>query len=231
MKSIIQSSNISTQNSLSLFDLFLQADVVVQAIILMLVIFSIVSWTIIFKKYITLRTQLIKTTEFEKYLELQQAKQSISELYQHIQNNQCLIAKVYISGLTAAQSKHLPIDNKKEYILQSINIEYHKAIDILESKIEILATIGSSAPFIGLLGTVWGIMNSFQAISNTANSNLATIGPSIAEALFATAIGLIVAIPATIFYNRFTVSISRLSNKFSGLISEFEILLMKKEWN
>ncbi|QXK92120.1 MotA/TolQ/ExbB proton channel family protein [Neoehrlichia mikurensis] len=225
MESIPQPSNISIQNSLSLLNLFLQADIVVQAIILILVIFSIISWVIIFKKYVMLRTQIVKTDKFVENIKL---LKSTNELHQHIHDDQCFIAKIYISGLTALQSDNLPLDNQKEYILQSINIEYHKTIDILESQVEVLATIGSSAPFIGLLGTVWGIMNSFQAISNATSNNLATIGPGIAEALLATAIGLITAIPATIFYNKFTVSIAKLSNKFNELISKFEIFLMIK---
>lgn len=205
---------------LSVFSLFMQATVVVQAIMLLLVFLSIFSWTVIIGKWFTLRAADQKAQDgletFESARNLRDAVQSLggdpaSPLYGVAHHGVMEFNRSKEAGI----SEDVVVDNVRRSLHQGVNLE----ISRLNRSLSILATAANTAPFIGLFGTVWGIMNSFHAIGSMKSVSLATVAPGISEALVATAIGLVVAIPATIAYNLFLgrlASIETLLVNFAG---------------
>ncbi|MDA7705063.1 MotA/TolQ/ExbB proton channel family protein [Rickettsiales bacterium] len=194
-------------NKSQIIELILQADIVVKAVMALLLIMSLISWTIIFYKLI--RFAILKILMW-KFILLFESKNSLNDILTLAQgNNKNPLSRIIIAGIKEWQlskSKDLEppiatLSSIKNRIKGAIKIVENNIIEKLESGTNILAIIGSNAPFIGLFGTVWGIMNSFQNIADSGNTSLAIVAPGIAEALFATAMGLAVAIPAVIFYN------------------------------
>ena len=185
----------------SLFQLFLRADVIVKSVIIILIAASIFSWAIIIDKY-KLFKKINKTTEEfeEKFWKSKSAETFFNSLPANIDDP---MARVFRSSMQTVM-KTRSRANINERISSNLESNIEKQMIIIEKNFIFLATVGSTAPFIGLFGTVWGIMNSFQSIAISRNTSLAIVAPGIAEALFATALGLLAAIPAVIAYNKFS---------------------------
>lgn len=202
----------------SLWSLFLRADIIVKSVIIILILCSVYSWAIIFEKYKHFKLINETSDQFEKnFLN----SSSIKELFGKIsKTSPDPMTTVFRSGATFL------VENKStsqlsEKLKRIMDVAIEKEIEKYESKLNFLATVGSVAPFIGLFGTVWGIMNSFQSIAISRNTSLAIVAPGIAEALFATALGLLAAIPAVVAYNKFTNSSQRYTQKLENFSQTF----------
>ena len=186
----------------SFWTLFTRADFIVKSVIIILILASIYSWALIFEKYKVFKKIFKSTEEFEQ--DFINSK-SIRTLYEKLnQDSEDPMSIVFRSGakyLTENKSQSQNILTEKVKSVMDVAID--KEVEKYENKLTFLATVGSVAPFIGLFGTVWGIMNSFQSIAISRNTSLAIVAPGIAEALFATALGLLAAIPAVVAYNKF----------------------------
>jgi len=211
----------------SFLDLFLQADIIVKLVILILLSSSIISWAIIINKgilFIKLRTI---TNNFEKFF---WSNKSLDFLLKATlqKNENHPLAQVFIAAMQEVDSgAQAPLNFFKERLDQSMRVIVNRSAEELENGVTFLATIASSSPFIGLFGTVWGIMSSFQSIAISKNTTLAVVAPGIAEALLATAFGLMVAIPAAIFYNKFSNNINKMINKIENFSLELSTLIMR----
>ena len=185
----------------SIIKLFVRADIIVKSVIIILIAASIYSWAIIFDKYKLFKKINKSSEEFEdKFWKSKSAENFYNSLPANIDDPMAKVFKNSMQSVMKTRSKS-NLDERLGGALQS-NIE--KQMNIIEKNYTFLATVGSTAPFIGLFGTVWGIMNSFQSIAISRNTSLAIVAPGIAEALFATALGLLAAIPAVIAYNKFS---------------------------
>lgn len=217
-------ANAGQVHDLSFYGMFMQADWVVKAVILILVIASIWCWKIILDKWLTFSSTRTKMKKFEKrFWSSNNLKHVYDEVYEKPRNP---LARIFVAGMGEwIQAKEGKLETTQDGLAfrgderVHLAMEQVKADEIgkLEKSLGFLATVGSTAPFIGLFGTVWGIMNSFQSIANSQNTSLAVVAPGIAEALFATAIGLLAAIPAVIFYNKFV----RQTDVLAGDIEEY----------
>jgi biopolymer transport protein TolQ len=218
----------------SIVSTFLRADHVVQAVMLLLLLASLWSWTIIFNKLVALTNLKRKARKFEK---LFWSGQSLDELYQQFAaRNDHPLTAMFIAGLREWRRAFEGSGGLRESLLPSVKERIDKAMSVtilretdgIERQLGMLATIGSVSPFVGLFGTVWGIMNSFSAIAARHDTTLAVVAPGIAEALFATALGLLAAIPAVIFYNRFVAEIGRYVNSLDAFADEFSAILSRQ---
>ena len=186
----------------SLWSLFLRADIVVKSVIVILIVCSIYSWALIFNKYKMFKQINSSTEEFEnKFWKAKSAESFNNSLPAKSEDPATLIFKSAMAELLRAKSRSSEI--KLARVQRILEISTDNQIKKIEKDFTFLATVGATAPFIGLFGTVWGIMNSFQSIAISRNTSLAIVAPGIAEALFATALGLLAAIPAVIAYNKF----------------------------
>jgi len=200
----------------SLIHLFLRADFIVKGVIIMLIAASIYSWALIFDKYKLFKKIEKSTNTFEeKFWKSRSAENFYNNLTNRDKNPLANIFQSAMAELVKTKSKSSSIQLAR--VSRIIEISADREINIIEKNFTFLATVGSTAPFIGLFGTVWGIMNSFQSIAISRNTSLAIVAPGIAEALFATALGLLAAIPAVVAYNKFTSD----SRKYSGRIENF----------
>jgi biopolymer transport protein TolQ len=200
----------------SLIQLFLRADFVVKSVIIILIAASVFSWALIFDKYRLFKRIEKSTTSFEE--KFWKSKSAESFYNSHTNRDQDPMSNVFqsaMSELIKTKSKSSSVQSTR--VSRVIEISADKEIKLIEKHFTFLATVGSTAPFIGLFGTVWGIMNSFQSIAISRNTSLAIVAPGIAEALFATALGLLAAIPAVVAYNKFNSD----SKKYSGRIENF----------
>ena len=189
-------------NDFSLWQLFLRADFVVKAVILLLIASSIFSWTLIFDKARLFRRIDNSTASFEdKFWKSKSAEAFYKNLPNKTEDPLTIIFKSAMSELIKTKSKSSAVQSARVERVLEVSIDTQ--IKTVEKNFTYLATVGSTAPFVGLFGTVWGIMNSFQSIAISRNTSLAIVAPGIAEALFATALGLLAAIPAVIAYNKF----------------------------
>ena len=219
--------------SFSVVSMFMRADIVVKAVMILLLVASLWSWTIIFNKLITISGLKRKARRFEK---LFWSGQSLDELYQQFAaRNDHPLAAMFIAGLREwrrafenGSPKESLLGSVKDRIDKAMSVTILRETDGIEKNLGILATIGSVSPFVGLFGTVWGIMNSFGAIAARHDTTLAVVAPGIAEALFATAMGLLAAIPAVIFYNRFVAEIGRYVNQLDAFADEFSAILSRQ---
>lgn len=212
---------------LSLASLFFQADFMVQMVMLVLIAASVWSWAIMFERYIYFkRTQRLMAT-FENIFWSGESLESLYNRFNH--RNRDPMAGVFCAGVVEWE-KSQKTDPKRlmERLNQVMNNAITKEMGTLEGRISTLATIGSTAPFIGLFGTVWGIVNSFRAIGAQKTTSLAVVAPHISEALFATALGLLAAIPAVIAYNRFSGSIGKIIRDTEIFMNDFLVLLSRK---
>ena len=189
-------------NDFSLWQLFLRADFVVKAVILLLIASSIFSWALIYDKVRLFRRIEQSTKSFEdKFWKSKSAESFYKGLPMKSEDPMTIIFKNAMSELIKTKSKSSSVQSARVERVLEVSID--NQLKSIEKNFTYLATIGSTAPFIGLFGTVWGIMNSFQSIAISRNTSLAIVAPGIAEALFATALGLLAAIPAVIAYNKF----------------------------
>jgi biopolymer transport protein TolQ len=218
----------------SIVSMFLRADIVVKAVMIFLLLASLWSWTIIFNKLLAISSLKRKARKFEK---LFWSGQSLDELYQQFAaKNDHPLAAMFIAGLREWRRgfeangglRESMIPGVKDRIEKAMSVTILRETDGIEKQLGILATIGSVSPFVGLFGTVWGIMNSFSAIAARHDTTLAVVAPGIAEALFATAMGLLAAIPAVIFYNRFVAEIGRYVNSLDAFADEYSAILSRQ---
>ena len=217
----------------NLVSMFLTAGWVVKSVMILLLLASLFSWAIIFNKALALASLKRKATKFEK---LFWSGQSLDELYQQIApKSDHPMAATFTAALRewrrAFENGNLresQVAGVKERIDKAMNVTILRETDGIERQLGFLATVGSVSPFIGLFGTVWGIMNSFSAIAARHDTTLAVVAPGIAEALFATAMGLAAAVPAVIFYNRFINEIGRYTNRLDAFAEEFSAILSRQ---
>ncbi len=219
--------------SLSIISLFDRADILVKIVLVLLLLASLWSWTIIFNKWMMLGTLKRRAAKFEKTF---WSGLSLDELYQQFaQKADHPMAAVFVAALRewrrafeGGNPKETQLASVKDRIDKAMNVTILRETDGIEGQLGFLATVGATAPFIGLFGTVWGIMNSFTAIAARHDTTLAVVAPGIAEALFATAMGLLAAIPAVIFYNRFVNEIGRYSTRLDAFADEFSAILSRQ---
>ena len=217
----------------SFWGLVLQADTVVKIVMVILLIASIWSWTIILektRKFFSLKKQA------QIFEDAFWSGESLEDLYKEEKENpKHPLATVFVAGMYewTRANKINSLSNEKiqaglqERIHQVMNVAVTRELENIEKHIGVLATVGSTAPFIGLFGTVWGIMNSFQSIALSKDTSLAVVAPGIAEALLATALGLVAAIPAVIAYNKLSNNLNTYALRLQNFASEFEALLSR----
>ena len=200
----------------SLIQLFLRADIVVKSVIVILIAASVYSWALIFEKY-RLFAKIEKTTQDfeEKFWKSKSAENFYNNLANKEKDPLANIFQSAMVELLKTRSKSVSVQSAR--VSRVLEISSDKEVKLIEKHFTFLATVGSTAPFIGLFGTVWGIMNSFQSIAISRNTSLAIVAPGIAEALFATALGLLAAVPAVVAYNKFTSD----SAKYNARIENF----------
>ena len=213
-----QAVGLATNTDFSIVQLFIRADIIVKSVIIILIASSIYSWAVIFEKFKLFKKINKSSEEFEeKFWKSKSAETFYNTLPANLEDP---MAKVFKNSMNVLlKSKRSSNLNEKMSRMLEINIE-QQMVEI-EKRYTFLATVGSTAPFIGLFGTVWGIMNSFQSIAISRNTSLAIVAPGIAEALFATALGLLAAIPAVIAYNRFNTDSKKYSQKLESFSKRF----------
>ena len=200
----------------SIIQLFLRADFVVKSVIIILIAASVYSWALIFEKQRLFKKIEKSTSNFEeKFWKSKSAENFYNNLSNKDKDPLTNIFQSAMVELIKTKSKSSSVQSAR--VSRVLEISGDKEINLIEKHFTFLATVGSTAPFIGLFGTVWGIMNSFQSIAISRNTSLAIVAPGIAEALFATALGLLAAVPAVVAYNKFTSD----SRKYSGRIENF----------
>ena len=200
----------------TLIQLFLRADFIVKSVIIILIAASVYSWALIFEKYKLFKKIDKSTTSFEeKFWKSRSAESFYNTLTNKDKDPIATIFQSAMVELIKTKSKSTSVQSAR--VNRVLEISADKEIKLIERHFTFLATVGSTAPFIGLFGTVWGIMNSFQSIAISRNTSLAIVAPGIAEALFATALGLLAAVPAVIAYNKFNSD----SKRYSGRIENF----------
>ena len=213
-----QAVGLASSADFSLMNLFIRADVIVKSVILILIGCSIFSWAIIIDKIKLFKKINVSSEEFEeKFWRSKSAETFYNSLPSNIDDPMASLFKESMQGLLKTKSK----TNLAEKMGGILEVGMEKQISKIEKGFTFLATVGSTAPFIGLFGTVWGIMNSFQSIAISRNTSLAIVAPGIAEALFATALGLLAAIPAVIAYNRFNNDSRKYSQKLESFSKRF----------
>ena len=213
-----QAVGLASSADFSLMNLFIRADVVVKSVIILLIACSIYSWAVIIEKLRLFKKINQTTEEFEtKFWNSKSAESFYNNLPSNIEDPMALVFKDAMQSLLKKRSK-TDLNNRITTMLET-GIE--KQMSKISKGFTFLATVGSTAPFIGLFGTVWGIMNSFQSIAISRNTSLAIVAPGIAEALFATALGLLAAIPAVIAYNKFNNDSLKYSQKLENFSKRF----------
>ncbi|HTQ15281.1 MAG TPA: protein TolQ [Rhizomicrobium sp.] len=220
-------------SGISIVSLFERADWIVKAVFVLLLLASIWSWVIIVNKWLALSTLRRRADRFEKTF---WSGMSLDELYQQFaqktDNPMTAVFNAALREWRRAFDGGVPRESLlagvKERIEKAMNVTILREVTGIEKQLGFLATVGATAPFVGLFGTVWGIMNSFSAIAARHDTTLAVVAPGIAEALFATAMGLLAAIPAVIFYNKFVNDISRYTARVEGFADEFSAILSRQ---
>ena len=203
-----------------IIQLFLRADFIVKAVILILIAASVYSWALIFEKYKLFKRIEKSTTSFEeKFWKTRSAESFYNNFSNREKDPIGNIFQSAMAELIRTKSKSSAVQLAR--VSRVIEISADKEIKLIEKHFTFLATVGSTAPFIGLFGTVWGIMNSFQSIAISRNTSLAIVAPGIAEALFATALGLLAAIPAVVAYNKFNNDSKKYSKKLENFSKRF----------
>jgi biopolymer transport protein TolQ len=220
-------------DGISIVSLFMRADPIVKSVFALLLLASLWSWAIIINKWLALGRLRRRADKFEKTF---WSGLSLDELYQQFsQNADHPMAAVFVSALRewrrafeGGPPREALLPGIKDRIDKAMSVTVMRETDGIERQLGFLATVGATAPFVGLFGTVWGIMNSFSAIAARHDTTLAVVAPGIAEALFATAMGLLAAIPAVIFYNRYVNEIGRYENRLAGFSDEFSAILSRQ---
>ena len=222
----------SSAPDFSMFGLFMQADTVVKSVIIILILASIYSWNVIVSKILRLRQLKKLEKEFE---EIFWSGNSFEDIYETLNFNKSdPKSKIFCAAILEWKKsksqfeENLDLNSLKDRMQRSMSVVFNKESENVEKNLTFLATAGSTAPFIGLFGTVWEIMNSFKSIAIAQNTNLAVVAPGIAEALFATALGLFVAIPAVVAYNKISNDISKYFISLETFIDEFTTIFFRQ---
>ncbi len=219
-------------NDLSIVHLITQAGPIVKLVMLMLVVASIISWTFIFAKYKEFQSAFKVTNTFEKRfwsgIDLNELSRQIGSAHY----SRCGMESIFHMGFQEykrlkEQSGMEPM-HVVEGARRAMQAQYTREMDVLDNHLPFLATVGSTSPYVGLFGTVWGIMSSFQALGNMKQATLALVAPGISEALVATAMGLFAAIPAVVAYNRFSNNADRLATRYETFMDDFTTVLQRQ---
>jgi biopolymer transport protein TolQ len=230
---------MTVTQDLSFFGMISNASLLVQLVMALLLLVSAMSWTYIFRKMFTIRSAIARTTEFETVF---WSGANLNNLYEDVtsgrrqRNGQSgALERIFEAGMEeyrkARQTftgKDIDVSTLLDGARRAMRAAYQREMDALESHLAFLASVGSVSPYIGLFGTVWGIMNSFRGLANVQQATLASVAPGIAEALVATAIGLFAAIPAVVAFNRYSHDIDRLAIRFESFIEEFSNILNRQ---
>jgi biopolymer transport protein TolQ len=229
---------MTVTQDLSFLTLISGASAPVQAVMALLVIVSAMSWTYIFRKLAAIRRARSQTDEFETAflnVDLNAVYAEVTSMRRRESRKSGALERIFEAGMTEFRKPNIhklgkdhdpgaPLDAAR----RAMRAAYQREMDALETHLSFLASVGSVSPYVGLFGTVWGIMNSFRGLSNLQQTTLAAVAPGIAEALIATAIGLFAAIPAVVAYNRYSHDIDRLSIRFESFIDEFSNKLARQ---
>ncbi|QAU35259.1 protein TolQ [Janthinobacterium sp. 17J80-10] len=231
---------MTVAQDLSFVSLITNASVLVQLVMLLLAAVSLMSWTYIFRKLFAIRNAKSQTEEFERNF---WAGGNLTTLYEDAVSNRRrntgqtgALERIFEAGMsefnkakaTAAGKGAVDANALVDGARRAMRAAYQREMDALESHLAFLASVGSVSPYVGLFGTVWGIMNSFRGLANVQQATLASVAPGIAEALIATAIGLFAAIPAVVAYNRYSHDIDRLAIRFESFVEEFSNILQRQ---
>jgi biopolymer transport protein TolQ len=230
---------MTVTQDLSFLTLITNASLIVQLVMALLLGVSVVSWTYIFRKMFVIRNAQAMTEEFERAF---WSGGNLTTLYQDAMSNRRKSAgktgaleRIFEAGMSEfskarAVAGKAPLDSSAllDGARRAMRAAYQREMDNLESHLSFLASVGSVSPYVGLFGTVWGIMNAFRGLANVQQATLAAVAPGIAEALIATAIGLFAAIPAVVAYNRYSHDIDRLSIRFESFVEEFSNILQRQ---
>ena len=209
---------LGTNTDFSLLSLFLRADIIVKSVMIILIICSVYSWAVIIDKFRLFKKINKSSEEFEeKVWNSKSAENLYNSLPSKLEDPMTLVFQNAMEGLLSKKTKN----NLRERMSALLESGIEKQMAKIDTGFTFLATVGSTAPFIGLFGTVWGIMNSFQSIAISRNTSLAIVAPGIAEALFATALGLLAAIPAVVAYNKFNNESKKYSEKLENFSKRF----------
>ena len=213
-----QAVGLASSADFSLINLFIRADIIVKSVIVLLIACSIYSWAVIIEKFRLFKKINQSTEEFEtKFWNSKSAESFYNNLPSNLEDPMALVFKDAMQNLLKKRSK----TDLHERMTTMLETGIEKQMSKISKGYTFLATVGSTAPFIGLFGTVWGIMNSFQSIAISRNTSLAIVAPGIAEALFATALGLLAAIPAVVAYNKFNSDSRRYFSKIDNFSKRF----------
>ncbi len=223
----------AAHTTVSLMALFSDASLLVQILILMLFVVSMISWTMIFRKWFVVKEAYHEAERFEDKF---WSGGNVNQIYADMSRKDAApvsgIGNIFISGFREysrlEKQKGLPPDQLLEGVQRSMRVALRREVDYLETNLPFLATVGSISPYVGLFGTVWGIMNSFRALSLVQQATLAHVAPGIAEALITTAMGLFAAIPAVIAYNRYVNDVERLLSRYEIFMEEFSSILHRQ---
>lgn len=219
--------------SVGLWSLFQGASLLVQVLILLLFVVSVISWTMIFRKFFVVKDAYRAADSFEeKFWSGGNVNQIYADLTRKDGPPVTGIANLFVSGFREysrlEKQKSIQPDQLLEGVQRSMRVALRREMDFLETNLPFLATVGSISPYVGLFGTVWGIMNSFRALSLVQQATLAHVAPGIAEALITTAMGLFAAIPAVIAYNRYVNDVERLISRYEIFMEEFSSILHRQ---
>ena len=219
---------------LEIWTLIVNASIVVKVVMLLLLAVSFMSWMFIFQKWFSIRRAGQKTEQFEREF---WGGRDLNALYQGAVNNRHSIGsleRIFEAGfrefakLRGQKSAHTEASDMVDGARRAMRATFQREMDFLERHLAFLASTGSVSPYVGLFGTVWGIMHAFRSLANVQQATLAQVAPGIAEALIATAIGLFAAIPAVVAYNRYSYDIERLANRFESFMEEFSNILHRQ---
>lgn len=228
---------MTVTQDLSFFALISNASVLVQLVMALLVLVSLMSWFYIFRKLFSIRNAKHQTSEFEAAF---WSGANLNALYEEVSSSRRrdgggALERIFEAGMEEYKKARVSFGGKTidsailiDGARRAMRAAYQREMDALEQHLAFLASVGSVSPYVGLFGTVWGIMNSFRGLANVQQATLAAVAPGIAEALIATAIGLFAAIPAVVAYNRYSHDIDRISIRFESFIEEFLNILQRQ---
>ena len=222
---------MTVTQDLSILHLILNASWVVQGIMLLLLGVSVISWYYIFHKLFTIKRAQRQTNDFERAF---WSRPDLNALYQSAVNSRHrtgALERIFEAGFrdyVKLKTQRVDANDLVDGARRAMRATYQREIDYLEAHLAFLASVGSVSPYVGLLGTVWGIMHAFRGLANVSQATLASVAPGIAEALVATAIGLFAAIPAVVAYNRYAHDVERLAVRFESFMEEFSNILQRQ---
>ena len=219
---------MNSNADLSILTLITQASPVVQVVLAILILLSLMSWTVIFRKFFAVSRAQRQTDEFENRFWSGTELTKLLESANRNRESSGMEERIFAAGMNEFLKQQKSSGDAVNGVSRAMRAVFTREMDHLESGLPMLASIGSTSPYIGLFGTAWGIMNAFTGLSNLENASLAVVAPGIAEALVATAIGRFAAIPAVAAYNYFNNRVGRLSNRIDGFSEEFLNILERQ---